>query len=195
MMKYYSGTFEQLKEKVAQALTPDRYQHCLRVSQTAKALAEQNGVDPEQAAVAGLVHDYAKQRPDQDFIQVIKAKHLDPDLLNWNNAIWHGVVGAEMIHDELGITDPGILQAVRDHTTGAGASMSTLSKIIFTADYIEPGRDFPGVDEARKLTEQNLDLGVTYQLQHTVAYLVEGGRPVYPASFLAYNYWIRQTQH
>ena len=62
-------------------------------------LAKQYGVDVEAASIAGLCHDYAKQRADEDFIKVIKAKKLDPDLLNYGNAIWHGFVGAEMVKD------------------------------------------------------------------------------------------------
>ncbi|CAK8054645.1 bis(5'-nucleosyl)-tetraphosphatase (symmetrical) YqeK [Eupransor demetentiae] len=189
-MAYYKGTLEELKHKVAQQLSEHRYQHCLRVAAYAKKLAEQNGVDPEKAEVAGLVHDYAKERSNEDFIKTIKEDKLDPELLNWGNAVWHGVVGAEMIRKELGITDPEILDAVRQHTTGAGANMSTLAKIVFMADYLETGRDFPGVEKAREITDRDLDDGVRYQIQHTMNYLTSKGAPIYPKSLDTYNYWM-----
>lgn len=182
----------ELEHKFRAGLSEKRYQHCLRVSEYAVKLAQQNQVNIRQAQIAGLVHDYAKERPDSDFITVINQKRLDPDLLNWGNAVWHGVVGAEMIHDELGITDPEILQAVRDHTTGAGVDMSRLSQVVFMADYLEMGRDFPGVQEARQVTDENLGQGVRFQIQHTLAYLIERTLPIYPKSLTTYNYWIRQ---
>ncbi len=192
MTKYFDGSIAQLEEKVEARLSDYRFQHVRRVRDYAVQLAEANGVDPDQAEVAALVHDYAKERSDSDFIAVIKRKKMDPDLMNWGNYIWHGVVGAEMIHDELGITDSDILTAVREHTTGAGATMSKLSQVIFMADYLEVGRDFDGVQVARDITKQSLGQGVKYQIVHTLARLVKKETPIYPKSLETYNYWVRK---
>ncbi|HCU42904.1 bis(5'-nucleosyl)-tetraphosphatase (symmetrical) YqeK [Leuconostoc falkenbergense] len=192
MTKYFDGSIAQLEEKVEARLSDYRFQHVRRVRDYAIQLAEANGVDPDQAEVAALVHDYAKERSDSDFIAVIKRKKMDPDLMNWGNYIWHGVVGAEMIHDELGITDSDILTAVREHTTGAGATMSKLSQVIFMADYLEVGRDFDGVQVARDITKQSLGQGVKYQIVHTLARLVKKETPIYPKSLETYNYWVRK---
>ncbi|OQJ70970.1 HD domain-containing protein [Leuconostoc pseudomesenteroides] len=192
MTKYFDGSIAQLEEKVEDRLSDYRFQHVRRVRDYAIQLAEANGVDPDQAEVAALVHDYAKERSDSDFIAVIKRKKMDPDLMNWGNYIWHGVVGAEMIHDELGITDSDILTAVREHTTGAGATMSKLSQVIFMADYLEVGRDFDGVQVARDITKQSLEQGVKYQIVHTLARLVKKETPIYPKSLETYNYWVRK---
>lgn len=192
MTKYFDGSIAQLEEKVKDRLSDYRFQHVRRVRDYAIHLAEANGVDPDQAEVAALVHDYAKERSDSDFIAVIKRKKMDPDLMNWGNYIWHGVVGAEMIHDELGITDSDILTAVREHTTGAGATMSKLSQVIFMADYLEVGRDFDGVQVARDITKQSLEQGVKYQIVHTLARLVKKETPIYPKSLETYNYWVRK---
>ena len=108
----------ELVEKLRNALTDSRFHHVLRVEQTAMDLADINGVDLQRASIAGLVHDYAKQRPDEDFIQAIKTYHLDPELLNYGNAIWHGVVGWIFVKNELQINDIEILNAVRYHTVG-----------------------------------------------------------------------------
>ena len=82
--------------------------------------------------IAGPVHDYAKEKTDEQFIEKIKAKKLDSDLLNWGNFIWHGVVGAEFIKDELKITDEEILNAVRRHAGGSSLEMTTLDQDCFT---------------------------------------------------------------
>ncbi len=57
------------------------------------------------------------------------------------------------------------------------------------SDFIEPGRDFPGVDEARKVTFANLDDGVGFQLAHTLSYLIKDRNKIYPRTFKAYNVW------
>ena len=190
---YIPMTRSELIDHLEKALKDKRFQHVLRVEETAVKLAEQYGVDVEKASIAGLCHDYAKQRPDEDFIAEIKKKGLNPLLLDYGNAIWHGVVGAELIKDELGIWDEDILNAVRHHTTGAPV-MTKLEQVIYMADYIEPGRDFTGVKKARVITAANLQAGVAYQTKHTLAYLIENGKPVYPKTIDTYNAWVPQYE-
>ena len=180
---------DELVAKLKNALTDSRFQHVLRVEQTAMDLAERNGVDVEKASIGGLVHDYAKQRPDKDFIEAIKTYHLDPELLNYGNAIWHGVVGWLFVKTELQITDIDILNAVRYHTVGH-QFMTPLEQIVYMADYIEPGRNFPGVDQARKITFDNLQAGVAYQTKQTLSYLVAHNKPVFPQTIVTYNSWV-----
>lgn len=182
-------THAELATKVAEKLTDGRFQHCLRVEQTSRKLAAENGVDPELAGITGLLHDYAKQRSNETFIHLIKTRGLDPALLNYGNGVWHGVVGAELIKDELHIYNEDILNAVRLHTVGA-PYMPKLAQIVFMADFIEPKRDFPGVDDARKITKKSLAAGVRYQIQHTLNYLITQGAAVYPQTLATYNAWV-----
>ena len=169
-------------------MTEDRFKHCIGVSKTAQKLAELNHYDEDKAALAGFIHDYAKQVSVEEYREVIKTKGFDQDLLNWNRSIWHGIVGTYFIQRDLKITDSEILTAVRRHTT-ADVEMTTLDKIVFMADYIEPGRSFPGVEEARKITYANLDKGVGYQLAHTLEFLIEKRNKIYPRTLDAYNVW------
>lgn len=182
-------TRTELIERLQKALSKGRFAHVCRVEQTAIQLAQLNGVDVEKASIAGLCHDYAKQRPDEDFIEVIRAKKLNPELLNYGNAIWHGIVGAELVKDELGVFDEDILNAIRQHTTGSDY-MTMLAQIIYMADYIEPQRDFPGVKAAREITNEDLGAGVAYQTKHTLEYLIQKGQPVYPQTIQTYNAWV-----
>ncbi|MCO0832630.1 bis(5'-nucleosyl)-tetraphosphatase (symmetrical) YqeK [Fructobacillus sp. W13] len=180
----------ELSKQVQAKLSERRFEHCLRVKDYAIKLAKQNGLDENQAAIAGLVHDYAKERSASDFEKEIDEKHLDSDLKKWGNPIWHGVVGAYFVQDELGIQDPEILEAIKEHTTGDNHDkMSTLSKVLFMADYLEMGRNFPGVEKARTLTDESLDAGVFYQLSATLSYLAGQQKPIYPKTFTAYNDW------
>ncbi|MGY3742932.1 bis(5'-nucleosyl)-tetraphosphatase (symmetrical) YqeK [Leuconostoc inhae] len=193
MTKYFNGSIAELETKIAAGLSDYRFQHILRVRDYAVKLALKNGVDTDKAEVAALVHDYAKERSDDDFLTVIARKNMDPDLINWGNYIWHGVVGAEMIRDELGVTDLDILNAVREHTTGGAAEMTLLSQVLFMADYLEVGRDFSGVEIARQITDQSLAAGVRYQIVHTVRRLVEKETAIYPKSITTYNYWLTRA--
>lgn len=72
------------------------------------------------------------------------------------------------------------------HTTGK-KHMSVLDKVVFLADYIEPGRNFPGVDEVRETAETDLDKACLLALKNTIVFLVGRGRTVYPDTFHAYN--------
>ncbi|MFT9097064.1 bis(5'-nucleosyl)-tetraphosphatase (symmetrical) YqeK [Liquorilactobacillus sp.] len=187
--KYFPGTRDELLVQVRKSVSDKRYQHILGVEQVAIKLAELNKFEIEKASIAALVHDYAKERSAAEFKQVIMKKKLDTDLLNWNNFIWHGVVGAEIIKDELHIVDEEILNAVRKHTIGA-EDMTTLDKIIYVADYVEDGRIFPDVSLARTLAYNNLNDAVAFETKHTLEYLISINGEVYPDAILTYNKWV-----
>ncbi|KAA8455120.1 bis(5'-nucleosyl)-tetraphosphatase (symmetrical) YqeK [Weissella paramesenteroides] len=184
----YNGSREELINEVKAALSAKRFQHVLRVEKMATELADCWQVDEELASIAALTHDYAKERSDADFLAKISEKKLDPDLNNWGNNVWHGVVGAEMVKDELGIYHEDILNAIRQHTTG-GSAMTKLSQILYMADYIEEARDFPGVTEVRALAFKDLGASVGWQTAHTLAYLVGKQVRIYPGTLLTYNTW------
>lgn len=185
---YSSLTSDEIIAKEKSNMDEKRFKHCIGVSQTSRKLAKLNNYDPDKAALAGFIHDYTKQVAPERFIKVIKEQNFDPDLLNYNRAIWHGIVGAYFIEKELKITDPEILMAIRRHTTG-DVEMTTLDKIVFVADFIEPGRDFSGVEEARKIAYANLDDGVGFELAHTLDFLITNRKKIYPKTFAAYNKW------
>ncbi|PZL74681.1 HD domain-containing protein [Enterococcus plantarum] len=187
--KYTSLKREELMQEVQMHMSERRFQHVLGVEETAIALAAKYGASEEKASIAALTHDYAKERPDEEFEMIILRDGYDQDLLNYGNAIWHGLVGASMVQRELGIEDEEILEAIRLHTTGA-AKMSLLDKIIYVADYIEPGRNFPGVNEARELALVDLDETVAYETKHTLLHLIEKEQKIYPKTIETYNYWV-----
>lgn len=181
-------TSEQLIAQEKSMMDEHRFKHCIGVSKTAAKLAEINHYDVNKAALTGFIHDYAKQIPVPIYRQVIKQQGFDPDLLNYNRAIWHGIVGSWFIQRDLKIADSEIITAVKRHTTG-DVTMTTLDKIVFVADFIEPGRDFPGVEAARQIAYADLDAGVGYELAHTLAFLIQQRAKIYPKTLLAYNQW------
>lgn len=182
---------EALMQAVQMRMSERRFKHVLGVEETAIALAEQFGESPEKASIAALTHDYAKERSDEEFQLAIERGNYanKTELLKYGNAIWHGLVGAEFVARELNISDEEILNAIRLHTTGA-AEMTLLDKIIYVADYIEPGRSFPGVEDARVIALRDLDQAVAFETKHTLAHLIEAENPVYPKTTETYNRWV-----
>ncbi|WP_035509804.1 bis(5'-nucleosyl)-tetraphosphatase (symmetrical) YqeK [Halobacillus karajensis] len=180
-------TREEALEYVRPSLKAHRYEHTVRVTDTAVQLAERFKVDVKKAELAAAFHDYAKYKP-LDVMRrwIVNDRRLSKDLLHYHHELWHGPVGALMLEQEIGLTDPEILSAISCHTTGK-THMSLLDKVVFLADYMEPGRNFPGVEEVRHLAEKNLDEACALALKNTIVFLVGKERTVYPDTFYAYN--------
>lgn len=164
-----------------------RYEHTIRVADTAIALAEHYGQSVDEIELAAIFHDYAKYRDLDEMKRWIETSTLPKDLLEYHTELWHGPVGALLVEREVGITDRTVLQAIHWHTTGK-ANMNTMEKIIFVADYIEPGRNFPGVEAVREQAQQNLDYALFLALKNTIQHLIAHNQKIYPDTIHAYNY-------
>ncbi|MFB7301793.1 bis(5'-nucleosyl)-tetraphosphatase (symmetrical) YqeK [Heyndrickxia sporothermodurans] len=171
---------------VAEQLTEKRYIHTLGVVDTAVHLAEKYQVDVKKAELAAIFHDYAKFRPLNEMKQIIVQQKFDEQLLHYNPELWHAPVGAYLVQQEAGIQDLDILDAIRYHTSGR-KNMTDLEKVIYIADYIEPGRSFPGVEEARKIADKDLDEALLFSVRNTIQFLISKHQAVYPDTFELYN--------
>lgn len=181
---------EEILEYLKENLKESRYEHTLGVVKTAKALAKINGVEEEKAELAALIHDSAKNMNinsmkkmlEENFEQIDDIEEKTPQLL-------HGKVAAIIGKNIMGIEDEEVLSAAAYHTTGKG-NMTLLEKIIYIADYIEPNRVYPGVEELRKLTFEDLDKGVIVGLNNTINYILKQGGLIHPNTIEARNYLI-----
>lgn len=172
-------------------LTKERFDHTLRVAEEAKRLARIYEVDVSDIEIASIFHDYAKYRPLDEMKRIIEKSYLPKDLLTYHHELWHGPVASIMIEQEYGITDQQIKHAIYYHTTGR-PRMSRFEMILFIADYIEPGRDFPGVDNVREAVQQSLEQATWKSLQQTIQFLSGKGGEIYPDTFHAYNYYTKR---
>jgi len=167
-------------------LTKQRFEHTLRVAETAVKLAKMNNASIEKAEIASIFHDYCKYRSLEEMRRIIKTTYLPKDLLLYHHELWHGPVASFMIEQEYGVEDEAIKKAIYYHTTGR-ANMSDLELIVFVADYIEPGRSFPGLDEVRDMAQKDL-VGAAWMVsRNTINYLMEKKNSIYPDTFHAYN--------
>lgn len=177
---------EELLALVRAQMHEKRYAHTLGVAESARKLALRYGADPEKAELAGYLHDYCKCWPVDKMFEILVRYDMPTELLEGEKELWHAFAGAIVIQTDLGITDSDILQAVRYHTTGR-VGMTLLEKVVCVADYIEPNRNFPGVEKIRKLAEKDLDAALAYALGGTMQFLLEKQKTVFPLTLLAYN--------
>ena len=186
---YIRMSREALLAKMETVMPEKRLRHCLGVEKASRELAERFGLDVEKAGLAGLLHDYAKKVSDEEFLALIDKYRLNPDLKNWGNDVWHGMVGIYKIQEDLGVEDAEILRAIEIHTVG-NSTMSELDKVVYVADYIEHNRDFPGVEKARDLAQQSLNQALAYETARTVEHLAHKGMPIYPQTLETYNAFV-----
>lgn len=189
---YTTWSREAILEKVQKKVKPTRYQHILRVEEYALRLADMYQVDPEACSLAAILHDYAKDIKREKIESIVKQGALAPKLLDYGSQIWHGPAGAYYAKKKFGIDNQAILNAIEEHTIG-GEDMSLLSKILFIADYVEEGRDFPGVKEARMLAQTNLDEACFYKISQTLIHLITTRKIIYPRTLEIYNAWMKKS--
>lgn len=173
-----------LVDAMRQRLSAGRFAHVLAVAETAARLAERFGARADKAWVAGLLHDYARELPLAEMRRLAAAHGLLPRVAEPSAALLHAPLGAVLLPMELGVADSEVLRAVALHTTG-DAAMTVLDKVVYLADYIEPGRSFPGVEAVRSLAARDLDAAVLAALRNTAEALRLGGRPLDPRSLAA----------
>ena len=171
----------EIRKRLKKELDKGRYEHTKGVMYTAGCMAMAYETSIEQAMLAGLLHDCAKCIPDDEKLQICEEHDIPINAIAYL---------AETVYE---VKDPKILHAIKVHTTGA-PDMSTLDKIIYIADYIEPGRnkaaDLPRV---RKLAFEDLDACMAEILCDTLKYRSRVGGPLDPSTQLAYEFY-RQYQ-
>ena len=179
-----------LAEAVRRQMSERRWKHTLGVVGAARELAERFGGDADKAELAALLHDYAKDWPAERLERILRERGLAPDLLEYDKELWHAPVGAWAVREELGVADEEVLDAIRWHTSGR-EGMSLLDKIVCLADYIEPGRNYPGAEDIRELARLDLDGALAAAFGNTIRFLLERGRLIYPLTVLARNDLLR----
>lgn len=179
-------TRDELIRAVSAGMPAKRWKHTEGVMETAVILANRFGADPVKADLAALLHDLAKFWPIEEQVAVIVENQLDMELLQYDKQLLHAEVGAFVAKRDYEIEDPEVLDAIRYHTSGR-IGMTLLDKIVCLADYIEPGRDFPGVEEIRKLAEHHLEEALIAGFDSTIRFLLEKRKSIFPTTVFARN--------
>ncbi|MFD1177705.1 bis(5'-nucleosyl)-tetraphosphatase (symmetrical) YqeK [Paenibacillus puldeungensis] len=179
-------TREELMAAISAGMPAKRWQHVEGVMESAVILAKRYGGDPEKADLAALLHDLAKFWPIDEQEAIIRDNDLNTELLAYDKQLLHAEVGAFIARWDYGVGDQEVLDAVRYHTSGR-IGMTLLDKIVCLADYIEPGRNFPGVERIRELAETSLDDALIAGFDSTISFLLEKHKVIFPMTVLARN--------
>lgn len=167
---------EEIERTLKKELPPQRFLHSQGVANTAVVMANQFGASEEKAYLAGILHDCAKGKTEGELLKLCEKYHV---ILAADDrmtpGVLHAYVGAHLAYKKYGVEQRDVLAAIYCHTVG-WEHMSVLDKIIFVADMIEPGRDFPGVEEIRKAAKENLNQASILCCDSTIKHLIDTRR-------------------
>lgn len=177
-----------MKDALSRRLKRSRYEHSLGVADTAAFLARRFGEDEARARTAGLLHDCAREFPNEAMRAEADARGVSYGAVEASMPLLlHAPLGALLAREKYGAEDEAVLRAIARHTVG-GASMTALDKIVYFADMVEPTRAYPGVEELRCLMrEADLDEMTLAGLTRSIAFVLEKGHLIHPDTVLARN--------
>ncbi len=179
---------EEIKSKLKQMLSEKRYTHSINVMETSRALALKYGEKAENAALAGLIHDCARGLTEEKTFELCTKNNIAVDsIMKQKPLLLHGEVGAILATGMFGIDDSAILEAVRVHTMGK-ENMDKLSSIVFIADYIEPGRSYPGVERVREAADISLERAIVEGINNTISYTLGKAGLLHPQIITTRNW-------
>ncbi|MBQ7344843.1 MAG: nicotinate (nicotinamide) nucleotide adenylyltransferase [Oscillospiraceae bacterium] len=178
---YRGLSMEELEPVVLSLLKKSRVDHVLGCRDTAVELAKRWGADENDAARAGILHDVTKALDGP--LQLTLCQEYGTILSDFGKKYpktLHALTGA-LVAERIFAETPAVVTAIRHHTTGRG-NMGLLEKIIYVADYMEPNRDFPGVEKLRELAFSDIDAALKLGLEYTLEHLKRLGDEVSPES-------------
>ena len=184
-------TPEALRPIALSYLKPKRMPHVLGTEQEAVCLAERYGADVTKARIAALLHDCTKKLDMDEQLALCRQYAIPLDELEQKALkLLHSKTGAAIARDVFAVDDE-VYNAILYHTTGK-PDMTLLEKIIYLADYIEPSRDFPGVETLRRTVYEDLDRGLLLGLTMTIDEMEEMGNPVHHMTRDARDYLLKR---
>ena len=185
--------FERLREISLLLHNENRRAHVEGTARTAEELALRWGADPVAACRAGILHDITKALGPKEQLHLCENYGMIlTSIQRENPKLLHAKTGAVVAREIFAESD-AVCDAIWWHTTGR-KEMTTLEKILYIADYMEPNRSFPGVELMRQLVETNLDAAVYHGLDQSIFHLREQGRVIDPDSLEGWKYYQKLTE-
>lgn len=188
MINYIEKT-EEIRQFTERHVKKSRYEHSVRVAEMCARMCRQYGLDWRKGYLAGIGHDMCKDFPDNQLIELAKS---DGDAISSYElkkpALLHGRAAAVLMKDMFKVYDPEVLEAVANHTSGK-TGMCDLTKCLFLADKIEPGRPQSTDEYRNNLLSMSLD-GMLYSvLVENLEYLTKKGIEVVPETKEMIDYY------
>ena len=170
---------EKMQEDLKETLSERRYEHSIGVMEMAGELAKIYGVDIETAKIAGLLHDNAKEIPDDGMLKYVEKNKIEINEFEKNNIkILHGKIGSDIAKKKYGISEQ-IQKAIEYHTT-TNPNMDTLAKIVYVSDKVELTRKSEkyDIESERKLAKIDLDKALLLIINNTTKYLIDNNKMI-----------------
>lgn len=187
-------TLDRIEDYLKKNLKERRYIHTLGVRDTAVSMAVHFGEDEKKAELAGLLHDCAKNLRNEDLLKLALESGCNIDFVSMvEPQLLHGFCGSIIAEKTMGVSDKYILDSIIYHTTGR-ENMTRLDKIIYLADYIEPNRNFQGVDYLRNLSYMDLDKAMLYAFDNTIKYVISKGKLIHMETIKGRNYILQRIR-
>lgn len=188
MINYIEKT-EEIRQFTEQHVKKSRYEHSIRVAQMCARMCRQYGLDSRKGYLAGIGHDMCKDFSDQELIELATCDGNEIiDFDRKKPALLHGRAAAVLLHEKFKIYDPEILEAVANHTSGV-IGMCDLTKCLFLADKIEPGRPQSTDAYRENLLAMPLDKMLYSVFQENYEYLTNKGYEIYPGTKEMLDYY------
>ena len=177
-----------IKNDLKNRFSSKRYLHTEGVVDIAVKLAKKNGVKVEKAAIAALLHDYAKPLSQKKLIKYARNSNINIDETEFEiPELLHAPVGAFLAKNKYDIIDKDIFKAIRYHTIGK-PGINNLGLIIFAADFIEPNRNFPGVKDLREVADKKTLSELTVAVcDQSIRYNLDLRKNIHPNTLLLRN--------
>jgi len=183
-------TRDEMIAKVSEMVDAERMAHSIGVAEMAVKLARKYGADEEKAEIAGILHDCAKNLPKDESIRLCDEAGMKLDPICYiEKGLAHAYAGAYLAKTEFGVEDKEIYDAIYFHTTGH-ADMPLLTKIIYIADMIEPGRTIMGVEQMRELAFEDIDEALMNMMDATVRHIIKKRCMLHADTIAARNHLI-----
>ena len=182
--------FRWLRERAYSMLKPKRVRHVRGCEDEAVRLAARWNADEDNAREAAILHDITKKLTmDEQLLLCDKYGIINDNVELSNLKLLHAKTGAALARDLFGVSDE-VFDAIRWHTTGR-AGMTLLEKVVYLADYIEPSRDFPGLDDLRRLCYESIDDAMLLGLRMSIDDIKSYGEEPHVRTLEAMEYLLR----
>lgn len=188
MIDYIAKT-DEIRDFTQKHVKKSRYEHSVRVAETCARMCRQYGLDARKGYLAGIGHDMCKDFSDEELIELASRDGLEiSDFEKKKPALLHGRAAAVMLRDHFKVVDPEILEAVANHTSGI-IGMCDLTKCLFLADKIEPGRPQSTQEYRDNLFSMTLDQMLYSVLEENYQYLTKHKIEIAPGTLEMIEYY------
>lgn len=167
-----------------------RLKHIFGVRSVAVELARIHHANVYEVEVASLLHDVMKNASYEAQLDVIK----DPVVIDYFKDVpvaYHAAAGYYYAKDNLGITNPTILEAIFYHMWGK-IDMSLETMIVCVSDFCEPNRIYPKAKEIYKLAKVDIELAFIEAIGSTIDYLRKQGVEPFKDQLKIYEYYTKK---